>query len=200
MRILDAALLRELAQGGSQPLVEALAPLLAGEFSAAKINSPLRAAHFLAQSAYETRCFTRLAEDLDYSAARIAQVWPRLASRARELAGDPVALANAAYANRGGNGDGASGDGWRFRGRGLFMLTGRNNYVTAQALGNPDCLETPEFAVASAIGFWSDLRMNDVADADNISRVTLLVNGAHEGLAERTRLLQRALRLLSKSS
>lgn len=67
-------------------------------------------------------------ENMNYSAARIAQVWPRLASRAQELAGQPKRLANAAYANRNGNGNEDSGDGWRFRGQGFVQITGRANY------------------------------------------------------------------------
>jgi predicted chitinase len=80
------------------------------------------------------------------------------------------------------------------------MLTGRNNYAAANALEDPDRLETAEFAVRSAILFWSGLGMNAVADADDISRVTLLVNGTQEGILHRTLLKQRALRLLTTTS
>jgi putative chitinase len=200
MRALDVALLKELAQGGNPAIVGGVSTELTRQLPAARIDTPLRMAHFLAQGLYETLCLRRLAENLNYSAARIGKVWPRLASRAALLADNPEALANAAYASRNGNGDEASGDGWRFRGRGLFMLTGRNNYASAAALEYPDRLETPEFAVSSAITFWNGLDMNEVADADDISRVTLLVNGAEEGIAERMRLKQRALRLLTKTS
>lgn len=77
-------------------------------------------------------------ENMNYSAARIAQVWPRLAPRAQELAGQPKRLANAAYANRNGNGNEASGDGWRFRGQGFVQLTGRANYRTFGIEATPD--------------------------------------------------------------
>lgn len=200
MRSINTALLRDLVQGGNMRIVNELSPELVQQLPGAGIDTPLRVAHFLAQGVYETGYLTRLVENLDYSDARICRVWPHLAGRAAALAGDPVALANAAYANRNGNGCETSGDGWRFRGRGLFMLTGRNNFVSVGALEYPDRLETPEFAVRSAITFWKGLSMNEVADADDISRVTLLVNGAHEGIAERVRLKQRALRLLSKTS
>jgi putative chitinase len=200
MRIINAALLKELAQGGAFAIVNEVSPALARDMPAAGIDTPLRVAHFLAQGVYETGYLRRLSEELDFSAARIARVWPRLASRAEMLAGNPVALANAAYAHRNGNGNETSGDGWRFRGRGFFMLTGRNNYASTAALEDPDRLRTPEMAVASAISFWSRLAMNEVADADDISRVTLLVNGAQDGIAERTRLKQRALRLLTTTS
>jgi len=200
MRAIDAALLTELAQGGRRHIVNDLSAELARQLPAAGIETPLRAAHFLAQGVYETGYLRRLCEDLNYNAARIAQVWLRLATRASELADNPQALANAAYAHRNGNGNEASGDGWRFRGRGFFMLTGRNNYALAAALEDPDRLENPEFAVGSAIAFWNGLRISEVADADDMARVTLLVNGAREGIAERARLKQHALRLLTKTS
>jgi putative chitinase len=200
MRSIDAALLKELAQGGSASILNGVSTELARQLPAAGIDTLLRVAHFLAQGVYETGYLRHLAESLDYSPARIGQIWPHLTSRACVLAHNPPALANAAYAVRNGNGDESSGDGWRFRGRGLFMLTGRNNYAAGAGLADPDRLETPEFAVGSAITFWNGLRMNEVADADDIARVTLLVNGAHEGIAERSRLKQRALRLLTTIS
>jgi putative chitinase len=200
MREIDAALLRALAQGGNPRIVNGVSTELARQLPVAGIDTPLRVAHFLAQGVYETGYLTRLTENLDYSAARISHVWPRLASRAGALAGDAAALANAAYACRNGNADEASGDGWRFRGRGLFMLTGRNNYASVAALEEPARLEMPEFAVGSAITFWNSFRINEIADTDDIARVTVLVNGAREGFSQRTLLKQRALRLLSRKS
>ena len=92
----------------------------------------LRVSHFLGQTCHESQGFTRLEENLNYlSADRIAKVWPRLAARAASLVGDKKALASAAYAAKNGNGDEASGDGWRYRGRGLIQLTGRANYAAA---------------------------------------------------------------------
>ncbi|MGH6889098.1 MAG: glycoside hydrolase family 19 protein [Rhizomicrobium sp.] len=199
MRPIDAALLHEIAQGGEPVIVEALAPELARQLPEAGIDSPLRAAHFLAQAGYETGYLTRLAENLNYSAARIVQVWPRLRSCAQALAGHAEALANAAYAHTNGNGDEASGDGWRYRGRGLFMLTGRRNYALASALGDPDRLETPEDAVSSAIAFWHARDIAAAADCDDIGRVTRLVTGGAEGIAPRTILKHRALGLLAAS-
>ncbi len=200
MRVIGAALLAELVQSAATPVTLAIAPELARELEPAGINTVLRVAHFLAQGVYETGYLRRLSENLDYSAARICKVWPHLAVRAAELAGDPRALANAAYAGRDGNGCEAGGDGWRFRGRGFFMLTGRNNYAAAAALDDPDRLETPAFAVGSAIAFWNLRGMNAAADADDLARVTLLVNGAHEGITERALLKRRALRLLATIS
>jgi len=197
MRAIDAALLLDLAQGGEAGLVEEIAPLLARELVPAGIDSPLRRAHFLAQAAYETWRFTRLEEKLDYSAERIAEVWPRLRARAFALAHDAQALANAAYANLNGNGPEAGGDGWRFRGRGLFQLTGRANYARAGCDSHPDGAAEPEGAVASAIAFWRARQLDEPADRDDAAALTRRLNGGENGLAERTLLKRRALALLA---
>lgn len=196
MRAITPALLHALARGGSPSLMSSLASILARGMPAAAIDTPLRAAHFLAQGCHETSSFTRLEEDLDYSAARIAQVWPRLGPRASALAGHPEKLGNAAYAALNGNGDEASGDGWRYRGRGFFQLTGRANYALAGAVGDPDAVAVPEGAVASALAFWRTRTIEAAADADDIMGVTRLVNGGTNGVAARNRLTRRALALL----
>ena len=196
MRAITPALLHGLARGGSPSLMAALAPILARGMPPAAIDTPLRAAHFLAQGCYETFSFTRLEEDLVYSAARIAQVWPRLAPRASALSGYPEKLGNAAYAGSNGNGGEESGDGWRYRGRGFFQLTGRANYALAGAVGDPDTIATPEGAVTSAFAFWRARAIAAAADADDVMRVTHLVNGGANGVAARDRLTRRALELL----
>lgn len=196
MRAIDAGLLRGLAQGGDRGLIGLLAPLLACGLPAAGIGTALRVAHFLAQAVYETGYLTRLSENLAYSAARIARVWPRLAPRAQELAGNPEALANAAYAGRNGNGVEASGDGWRFRGRGLLDLTGRANYAALGCADDPDALAKPQAAVESAIRFWTMRGVNCAADEDSIAEVTRLVTGCAEGMTARALIKHRALAML----
>ena len=206
--VIDAKFLQALVCNEASPeLVEALAPLLADQLPAARIDTPLRLAHFLAQAAVETWMFRRLEEDLSYRAARIVVVWPRLKARADLLAMNPEALGNAAYANINGNGDEASGDGYRFRGRGLFCLTGRANYDAAdKTLGDPahrltedpDLVSEPVMAVQTTISFWHARNINEAADADDISRVTKLVNGACLAIADRAIIKSRALKLLGK--
>ena len=196
MRAIDIELLRAMAPGGRTALIEAIAPLLAAWLAPAGIDTPLRQAHFLGQAAFESWYFTRLEEDLDYTAPRIAFLRDRLKDRADALAGKPEALGNAAYAFVNGNGDEASGDGWRFRGRGLFQLTGRANYAMAGYLDRPDEVAMPEGAVKSAIGFWTARHANAAADADDTACVTRLVNGGQEGVAARESLKRRALALL----
>jgi putative chitinase len=206
--VIDAKFLQALVCNEASPgLVEAFAPILADRLPAAQIDTPLRLAHFLAQAAVETWMFRRLEEDLSYRAARIAVVWPPLKARADLLAMNPEALGNAAYANINGNGDEASGDGYRFRGRGLFCLTGRANYDAAdKTLGDParhltedpDLVSEPVMAVQTTISFWHARNINEAADADDISRVTKLVNGACLAIADRAIIKSRALKLLGK--
>jgi putative chitinase len=98
----------------------------------------LRRAHFIAQIAHESGGFRTMRERLSYSADRIGEVWKRLAPRAQELAHNPVKLANAAYANRLGNGSEESGDGYRWSGRGLIQLTGKSNYIRLTQISGID--------------------------------------------------------------
>jgi putative chitinase len=121
------------------------------------------------------------------------------AARAPDLVGKPQALANAAYAGHLGNGDEASGDGWRFRGRGIFQLTGRANYAAAGAalradlVANPDLLIQPRYAVDSALWFWKIRGCSDDAMRDDVEAVTRKINGSGmAGLEERRLLTERA--------
>jgi putative chitinase len=190
--------LRQLAEAPAV-LAMALAPHLdksAGEFG---VTNLMRRAHFIAQACHESGRFARLTENMNYSAMRIPAIWPRLAPRAEELAHRPEALANAAYANREGNGPEESGDGWRYRGRGLIQLTFRNNYrARGLALGldleaEPNLAAEPEIAVKSALSFWRDEGCNEIADLDDVGAVTKKINGpAALGLKERRELTERA--------
>jgi putative chitinase len=158
---------------------------------------------FLAQIAHESAELTRLEENLSYSAARILAVWPGrfpTLESARPFERAPERLANRVYASRLGNGDVASGDGWRFRGRGLLQITGRGSYrAAAQALGlpleaEPERLATPEIAALSAAHFWRSRGLNELADdrsgddddADFV-RISITINGDRHGLNERRR-------------
>jgi putative chitinase len=168
-----------------------------------EITTPERLAAFLAQIAHESAELTRLEENLSYSATRIMAVWPGrfpTLGSAQPFERAPEALANRVYASRLGNGDGASGDGWRFRGRGLLQITGRGNYRTAaQALllpleGEPERLATPDVATLSAAHFWHSRGLNELADdrsgddddADFV-RISVIINGGPNGLHERRR-------------
>lgn len=166
----------------------------------------LRRCHFIAQVAHESMGFRRFVENLNYSAVRIGQVWPRLAPRAHELAHRPEALANAAYADRMGNGDEASGDGWRYRGRGLIQLTGKNNYrdmgkmLGRDLLANPGIAADADIGTMTALAFWKSKGCNEVADTDSVEAITRIINGGLNGLAEREDLTHRAVNIFVESA
>jgi putative chitinase len=173
-----------------------------------EINTPARVAAFLAQTAHESAEFRRLVENLNYSAAGLCKTWPnRFASLdfAKTYERNPEVLANYVYAKRLGNGDVASGDGWRFRGRGLIQLTGRGNYRscgTAIALPletEPEQLETPEAAALGAAQFWQSRGLNHLADDQNDDNddedfvaITKIINGGTAGLTSRRAYWMRA--------
>lgn len=169
------------------------------------ISSRVRVAAFVAQCVHESTGFTHLEENLFYSTpARIRQMWPTRVTTeaaAAPLCRNPEALANTVYALRNGNGDPASGDGWRFRGRGLFQLTGRHNYADAALELNRPYIEKPEMvaqpsdACLTAAWYWHTNKLNLLADASNTKAITWAINGpALVGLAERVQLFDRALR------
>lgn len=179
--------------------VYALIPATAAKFN---INTRLRLAHFLAQCAAESANFSETVEDLNYSAARILEVWPSKfnASSAAAAANNPELLANTAYAGVNGNGDVSSGDGFQFRGRGYLQLTGRGNYAACQGqlgadfLTNPSLLATDYPLLSAAAfcnfrtGFWTACDSGENRDA--VEKVTRIVNGGLNGLERRWQYFQ----------
>lgn len=174
------------------------------------IDSPARVAAFIAQIAHESSDFTRLTENLNYSAQGLAGTWPnrfRTAqgqpnAHAHALHRRPEAIANAVYCNRMGNGPEASGDGWKYRGRGLKQLTGKDNYracgeaLDIDLVAHPELLEEPQWAVASACWFWRTNGCSPLADRGNFSALTRKINGGLIGLAEREAYWERAKAVL----
>jgi len=152
------------------------------------INTPARLGGFVAQCRVESADFTRLEENLAYrTPERLRAVFPTrvpsLLDAAQLVAAGPRAIANRVYAGKIGNGDEASGDGWRFRGRGIKMLTGRANYADAAAalarpyLDQPDLVATPEDACLTAAWFWHTIKGNALADSAQWGAITRAVNG-----------------------
>jgi putative chitinase len=165
-----------------------------------EINNARRIAGFISQCAHESRDFTAMEENLNYSKEALERVFPRYFGagkrNAAEYARNPEKIANYVYmdANRsaaGALGNTQPGDGWRFRGRGLKQLTGRNNYSRfAQAYGMTaeqasDWIETKEGALASALWFWTTNKLNPVADTGDVVALTKRINGGDIGLADR---------------
>nr|WP_294544366.1 glycoside hydrolase family 19 protein [uncultured Rhodopila sp.] len=197
--------------------LRAIAPHLAGgersawvetlseRMSTADITRSRRVAAFLGQCAVESGGFQVLEEDLSYSAARLCKVWPGRfpdADAAEACAFQPEALANDVYANRMGNGDPASGDGWHFRGRGLIQITGRTAYERFARATNMTLDQAVAHAATlagaadSAVWFWSDNNLNKLADAWLLDAITRKINGGLTGAAERNRLCGAALHAL----
>lgn len=200
--MIDADLLRALGVGNSA--AELYAPLLAEACPLWEIDEPREVAGFLANCAHECGKFTRFTENLNYSARALRQYWPNRVSEelALQIERKPVLIANTVYANRMGNGDYESGDGWAFRGRGCIQLTGRENYTRfADAWGydvvsKPEMLAQPEGALVSACWFWKTNGCNELAQLGDWLALRKRVNGGTNGLAEVTALLETALQYL----
>lgn len=190
--------LKEFCPEAPASTVAIIAPTLDIHVPTAGVTTLLRRSHLIAQLAHESAGFTHLIENLNYSAERIAVIWPRLAIRAQELAHRPEALANAAYGGRMGNGEEVTGDGFRYRGRGWLQLTGKNNYrdrgaaLKLDLVANPHLAADPVTAVLIALSYWRSRGCNEAADADDVEGVTRLINGGTYGLIDREQLTRKA--------
>ena len=169
------------------------------------INTPQRVAAFMAQCGHESGNFKFLKENLKYRCSSLTKVWPKYFPNmdiANQYAGNEEKIANRAYANRMGNGPEESGDGWRFCGRGLIQLTGRNNYqnfadsIETDINDIPAYLATFEGAVQSACWFWETNKLNQWADKGDMLTLTKRINGGTLGLDDRIKHYQHALHVM----
>ena len=158
------------------------------------INTPVRQAMFLSQIAHESGNFRAVQENLNYSVNGLRSVFGKYFPDdeiAAQYARQPERIANRVYANRMGNGEESSGDGWKYRGRGLIQLTGKNNYTSFSlaadnnALLEPDLVAEPELAVESGGWFWGTNNLNRLADTGDVRVVTRRINGGYNGLTDR---------------
>ena len=170
-----------------------------------EINNKYRVAAFVAQCAHESVNFTALRENLNYRAVSLRNTFGKYFTSdemAKKFANNPEKIANVVYANRMGNGDEASGDGFRYLGRGLIQLTGKNTYTLFAASINipveevPSYLGTFEGAVQSACWFWEQNNLNAVADKQDIVKMTKIINGGTHGLDDRILRYKNALKIL----
>jgi len=168
------------------------------------INTPLRITHFLAQVLHESAKLRWVEENLNYSEEALLRVFGKYftQAQARRYARKPRLIGSRVYANRMGNGNEASGDGYRYRGRGLIQLTGKNNYRAFSRWIEEDVVEQPElvadrYAVHSAVYYWTSNDINAPADLDDVRTVTSKINGGLNGLSDRLDLLEKAKSLLS---
>ena len=173
-----------------------LVPLINKGFVESNIRTPERAASFLAQCGHESAMFTLFKENLNYSSEGLLRVFPKYFDQVvvKQYARRPGAIANRVYADRMGNGPEQSGDGWRYRGRGLVQLTGKDNYWSyAVTRGLPfitieEHLECLRGIVDSAFWYWDRLNLNLYADIDDIKAQTKRINGGYNGLEHRLAL------------
>ena len=169
------------------------------------ISTPQRVGSFLAQTAHESGNYRILKENLNYRPETLVKIWPHYFSSmdiANQYAHNQERIANRAYANRMGNGDEESGDGYRYCGRGLIQLTGKSNYsafansIDTPVAEIPDFLGTFEGAIQSACWFWEANNLNDLADKGDILTMTKKINGGTLGLDERTQNFQNFMQIL----
>ena len=196
------------AVGLTQAAADAWAGPISRAMEAYGVSTPARQAMFLAHCGHETDSFSRLEENLNYSAARLAAVWPNRFAEggqpnalALRLHRKPEAIANVLYANRMGNGTPESGDGWRYRGRGLPQLTGKANYqgfakASPLSQADPDMLTLPVFAAHAGGWFWQKSNMNAYADIGALEAGTRRWNGGLNGIEDRRARYMRALAVL----
>lgn len=164
------------------------------------ITTKERKAHFIAQILHESNLLKCVEENLNYSAQGLLKTFPRKFSKAEAqiYANQPILIANRAYANKGGNSDEASGDGWKYRGRGLIQITLKNNYKQLSkdwgidAITNPSLLTVPTWAVRSACWFWWKNGLNKIADTGSVKDVTKKINPGLLGLDDRIKLYNQA--------
>lgn len=184
-----------------------------------EINTPSRVAAFLAQTSHESAGYTMLTENLNYKAATLAACWPNRFAElgpdkkpkkdekgkliptavANNIAGKPELIANLVYSSRMGNGPAESGEGWKYRGRGLKQLTGKDNYARCgrdlglDLVGNPDLLLEPMAAARSAGWFWKANALSAFADRNDLEGMTKKINGGLIGYEKRKALFDKCL-------
>jgi len=176
---------------------DAVLPMIQAAVSKFELNTPVRLAHFLAQCGHESGGFKATRENLNYSAEGLTKIFPKYfptVQVATPFAKQPEKIANKVYANRMGNGDEASGDGFKFRGRGFIQLTGKDNYkalgaaIQQDLVANPD-LVASQFPMLSAAWFFHKNGLHRIADEGTtdivVTKITKRVNGGTIGLADR---------------
>lgn len=212
MKIIDAQTIRSALPRCIDP--DAWANALNPALNRYEINTVARVASFLAQTGYESSQFNRLEENLNYSSAqRLMKVWPKRfpeEATTTPYINNPQHLGNFVYGNRLGNGPPSSGDGFRYRGRGVLQLTGRSNYAEAtkilgvDLIGKPEQLTDKRHAAMSAAWFWSTRGLNaladdrtDDSDLEDFAEITRRINGGTVGLQARLALFEEVERALA---
>ncbi|WP_156372900.1 glycoside hydrolase family 19 protein [Deinococcus sp. Leaf326] len=201
--MIDTKLIKLMAPGCKNPeLVEQKLNQLLPAYG---INTKLRLLHFLSQVAHESE-FNPVSENLNYSAKRLLQVFPKYfptAALAASYAGNPTAIGSRVYANRLGNGNEASREGYLYRGRGMLQLTGKSNYLYYGKRVGQDLVANPDLALQYGVGvqiagvYFLDRGILPFCDSNNIREVTRRVNGGYNGLEDRISRFNKGARYLA---
>jgi len=172
-------------------------------FEKYELNTPLRIAHFMAQIEHESG-LKPISENLNYSKKGLLTTFKKYFGdlSAEVYANKPEKIANRVYSNRIGNGDEASGEGWKYRGRGFIQITGKENYfhllidTDLDVIRNPDLLLEEANAMISALWFWDLKGLNELADKDDIKGITKRINGGYNGLEHRKQLYEKYSKII----
>lgn len=199
---LKAQQLHEMLDTNDTALIDKYLDAVNACFARYQINSPLRVCHFLAQVAHESGNFKQVVENLNYGAPALKVYFGKYFdddAHIEQYARQPEKIAGRVYANRMGNGDETSGEGWQYRGRGLIQLTGKENYqnysnaCNVDLVSNPDGLaEDPMHCVGAAGWYWDSKGLNQYADEDDVKTITRRINGGLNGLDDRLAKLEKA--------
>jgi len=173
-------------------------------FSRFKLNTPQRQAGFIGQCQHESLDFTILEENLNYSKEGLVKTWPTrfTTANATKYHRNPKLIGSKVYADRMGNADEASGEGWLYRGRGLIQLTGKQQYLLCgfaldvDLVANPDLLSKEPYAVLSAGWYWDNTSLNRFCDVQDWKGFTKAINGGYHGLDDRLSRIKKALVIL----
>lgn len=176
-----------------------------GQIHGVDISTRNRQAGFLSQIAVESWYFKELEENLNYSAQGLLATFPHHfdQTNVNQYAHQPAKIANRVYANHMGNNDEASGDGYKYRGRGFIQVTGKYNYsecekfLSMDLINSPDLLASIPGAMESSVWYWNMKNINAAADVDDIVKITKLVNGGTSELKDRTTIYNQAKALLA---
>jgi putative chitinase len=175
-------------------------------FQRYEINTPERQAAFIGQCAHESMNFTKLEENMNYSAEGLMKTWPSrfpTLESAKPYHRNPEKIANKVYAGRMGNGPEETGEGWLYHGRGLIQLTGKDNYTLAgdalnmDFIHSPDYVLVPKYAALTAGWFWNKRQLNKEADAKDFTGMTKKINGGTIGLDDRIAHIKHAQEVLT---
>lgn len=189
---------------GVDVIVAELNAVFSNTMDGPALNTVNRQAGFITMTAVESWYYHTLEENLHYSSSALLKLWPNRfdSSSANAYAFHADEIANRVYANRMGNGDETTGDGWKYHGRGFFQLTGKYMYNECEQhlpydlINHPELLCNVSIAMESAEWYWHRLNMTKFADVDDIAGMTKAINGGLTGLADRTTVYNKAKQLL----